>query len=136
LAEWSDNEEEVKEAYAPKKNKWAKICIVKHAFTLEELDEDAAAYLEIKEDMREEAEKYGDITNVTLYDKEPEGIISIRFKEFEAAEQFRKVCHGKSFAYRKLEVTIAENKPRFKKSKRGEEDSSDEERLERATKAS
>ncbi|KAF1915038.1 hypothetical protein BDU57DRAFT_260653 [Ampelomyces quisqualis] len=136
LAEWSDNEDEVKEAYAPKKNKWAKICIVKNAFTLKELDEDAAAYLEIKEDMREQGEKYGDVTNVTLYDKEPEGIVSVRFKEFEAAEQFRDVCHGKSFAYRRLEVTIAENKPRFRKSRRGEEeDSSDEDRLERATRA-
>jgi HIV Tat-specific factor 1 len=130
LAEWSDNEEEVKEVFAPKKNKWAKVCIIKHAFTLEELEEDAAAYLDIKDDMREEAEQFGEVTNVTLFDKEPAGILTIRFKEFEAAEKCRDAWNGKSFAYRRLEVTIAEDRVKFKKSARGEEEnSSDDERL-------
>ncbi|KAF2833323.1 U2 snRNP-associated protein Uap2 [Ophiobolus disseminans] len=132
LAEWSDNEEEVKEAFAPKKNKWAKVCIVKHAFTLEELDEDVEAYLEIKEDMRDEAEKFGDVTNVTLFDREKDGICTIRFREFESAEQFAKANNGRSFAKRKLEVTIAEDRQKFKKAPRAEEPtSSDEERAER-----
>jgi HIV Tat-specific factor 1 len=134
LAEWSDNEEEVKEVFAPKKNKWAKVVIIKHAFTLEELEEDAAAYLDIKDDMREEAELFGEVTNVTLYDKEPQGIITIRFKEFESAEKCRDAWNGRNFAKRKLEVTIAEDRVKFKKSARNEEqDSSDEERLTRAT---
>jgi HIV Tat-specific factor 1 len=134
LAEWSDNEEEVKEVFAPKKNKWAKVVIIKHAFTLEELEEDAAAYLDIKDDMREEAELFGEVTNVTLYDKEPQGIITIRFKEFESVEKCRDAWNGRNFAKRKLEVTIAEDRVKFKKSARGEEqDSSDEERLTRAT---
>lgn len=134
LAEWSDNEEEVAEAFAPKKNKWAKFVVIKHAFTLAELEEDVAAYLEIKEDMREEAEKYGSVTNVTLFDKEETGIVAIRFREFEAAEKFRDASHGRNFGGRKLEVTLAESKPRFKKSSRDEEEDSEEEWLEKATK--
>ncbi|KAJ4367394.1 hypothetical protein N0V83_006976 [Neocucurbitaria cava] len=135
LAEWSDNEEEVAETFAPKKNKWAKVVIVKYAFTLEELDEDEEAYLDIKDDMRSEAEKHGSVTNVTLFDKEEAGIVTVRFREFEAAEMFRNVVHGKNYAYRKLEATIAEDKPRFKKSARGEEpDSEEEERLEKLAK--
>ena len=127
LAEWSDNEEEVAETFAPKKNKWAKVCILKYAFTLAELDEDDAAILEIKEDMREEAETFGDVTNVTLYDKEEDGIITVRFKEFESAEKFKDAIHGRHFGGRKLEVTLAEDKPRFKKTAKGEEPDSDEE---------
>ncbi|KAJ4343124.1 hypothetical protein N0V95_006739 [Ascochyta clinopodiicola] len=127
LAEWSDNEEEVAETFAPKKNKWAKVCILRYAFTLAELDEDDAAILEIKEDMRDEAETFGDVTNVTLFDKEQDGIITVRFKEFESAEKFRDAIHGRHFGGRKLEVTLAEDKPRFKKSARGEEPDSDEE---------
>jgi HIV Tat-specific factor 1 len=122
----------VAETFAPKKNKWAKVCIIKHAFTLDELDEDDAAILEIKEDMRDEAETFGPVTNVTLYDKEPEGILTVRFREFDDAEKFRAAIHGRHFAKRVLEVTLAEDKPRFRKSARGEEpDSEDEERLER-----
>lgn len=112
------------------------MCIVKHAFTRKELDEDVEAYLEIKDDMREEGEKHGDVTNVTLYDKEKDGICTIRFRDFESAEKFAKANHGRNFARRKLEVTVAEDRPKFKKSARAEEpDSSDEERVEKVAEA-
>lgn len=77
--------------------------------------------------MREEAETFGDVTNVTLYDKEEDGIITVRFKEFESAEKFKDAIHGRHFGGRKLEVTLAEDKPRFKKTAKGEEPDSDEE---------
>lgn len=125
LAEWSDNEEEVAEKYAPKKNKWAKVVVLKYTFTLEELAEDAANYLEIKDDIREEAERFGTITNVTLYDKEADGICTVRFREFEDAEKFCKHANGKPFAYRKLEAWLAQDKPKFKKSAREEEPDSE-----------
>jgi HIV Tat-specific factor 1 len=120
LAEWSDNEEEVAQAFAPKKNKWAKVVIIKGAFTFEDLEEDDAAYLEIKEDMREAAEKFGDVTNCTLYDKEKDGYVTVRFKEFEPAEKFVEAFQGKGYSKRKLQLSIAEDKPRFKKTARGE----------------
>ena len=112
---------------APKKNKWAKVVIIRNIFDLEQLEEDAGAYLEIKEDMRDEAETFGDVTNVTLFDKEEDGIIAVRFKEFESAEKFKDAIHGRHFGGRKLEVSLAEDKPRFRKSARGEEPDSDEE---------
>jgi HIV Tat-specific factor 1 len=127
LAEWSDNEEEVAQAFAVKKNKWAKIVIIKGAFTFEELAEDDAAYLDIKEDMREAAEKYGEVTNCTLYDKDPAGYVTVRFREFEPAEKFVEAYQGKGYMKRKLELSLAEDKPRFKKSARGQEEPASEE---------
>ncbi|KAJ4296516.1 hypothetical protein N0V90_006561 [Kalmusia sp. IMI 367209] len=116
LAEWSDDDEDaVKQTYAPKKNKWAKMVIIKKAFQLEDLEEDAAAILEIKEDMRNAAEKYGEVTKVVLYDREPEGILSVRFKEFEEAEAFCKAYNGKGYNNDKLQLSIADDRPRFKK---------------------
>ena len=41
--------------------------------------------LEIKEDIREECSKLGEVTNVVLFDKEEEGIASIRFTSAAAA---------------------------------------------------
>lgn len=93
------------------------------------------AYLEIKEDMRSEAEKHGSVTNVTLFDKEEEGVCTIRFREFEAAEKFLAVVHGRHYGGQKIEASLAEDKPKFKKTARGEEpDSEDEERLEKVAK--
>lgn len=122
LNEWSDNESEVAEAFAPKKNKWAKVVIIRHAFTPAELDEEPEAYLEIKEEMREAAEEYGTVTNCTLFDKEPEGIVTVRFKEFEPAEKFMNDYQGRGYSGRKLKLELAEDKPRFKKSTRGEDE--------------
>ena len=54
-------------------------------FTLKELEEDPAAILDIKEDIREECEKLGQVTNVTLYDKEQDGVVIVRFGNAQAA---------------------------------------------------
>ncbi|KAF2638142.1 hypothetical protein P280DRAFT_471803 [Massarina eburnea CBS 473.64] len=125
LAEWSDNESEVEKTYAVKKNKHAKMCIIKKAFILDDLEEDVRAILEIKEDMRNAASKCGDVTKVVLYDHEPEGIVVVRFTEFEAAELFRQQYHGKRYNNDNLQVTIADDKPKFKKSSKGGDDSDD-----------
>lgn len=42
--------------------------------------------LEIKEDIRDECAKLGEITNVVLFDKEPDGVASVRFANAEAAK--------------------------------------------------
>ena len=49
------------------------------------MQKDPAAILDIKEDIREECAKLGEVTNVVLYDKEPDGVASVRFSNSEAA---------------------------------------------------
>jgi HIV Tat-specific factor 1 len=41
--------------------------------------------LEIKEDIREECAKLGEVTNVVLFDKEEAGVASVRFSTDAAA---------------------------------------------------
>jgi HIV Tat-specific factor 1 len=115
----------VQKAFAPKKNKWAKFVIIKKAFTLDQVNdpEDEGAILEIKEDMRSAAEKFGEVTKVVLYDKEPEGVLSVRFKEFEEAEAFVKAFNGKGYNCDKLQLSVADDRPKFQKS--GRDDISD-----------
>jgi HIV Tat-specific factor 1 len=101
---------------------------MKYVFTLDELEEDEGEILDIKDEIRDEAGKFGEVTKVVLFDKEVDGVVTVRFKDFESAENFCKVCNGRNFAKRKLEITIAEDRPKFKKSNRVQErDSSDEE---------
>jgi len=45
-----------------------RIVVLAHVFTLEELAEDASLLLDLKEDIREECESIGKVTNVVLYD--------------------------------------------------------------------
>ncbi|KAG5645215.1 hypothetical protein DXG03_006733 [Asterophora parasitica] len=59
----------------------ARVVVLKHMFTLQELAEDAALLLDLKEDVREECASLGDVTNVVLYDKEKDGIMTVKFRD-------------------------------------------------------
>lgn len=50
--------------------------------------------LEIKEDIREECTRVGDVTNVVLFDKEPDGVASVRFANPEDAKACVRVCRS------------------------------------------
>jgi HIV Tat-specific factor 1 len=49
-------------------NKNGRVVVLKHMFTLQELEEDPSLLLDLKEDVREECATLGDVTNVVLYD--------------------------------------------------------------------
>ena len=52
--------------------KFARVVVLKHMFSLKELKEDPALLIDLKQDVWEECEKLGEVTNVNLYDLEPE----------------------------------------------------------------
>lgn len=97
--------------------KWDRTVILRHMFTLEDLEEDPAALLEIKEDIREECNKIGTVTNVVLFDLEPEGIVSVKFKEAESALKCINIMHGRNFDGATVEAFLATGKENFRKSK-------------------
>lgn len=49
-------------------NKNSRVVVLKHMFTLKELQEDTTLLLDLKEDVREECALLGEVTNVVLYD--------------------------------------------------------------------
>lgn len=109
-------------------SRWDKVVVLKQMFTLKELSEDPAALLEIKEDVRDECEKYGQVTNVVLYDKEEDGVVTVRFGNAMSAEACVKVFDGRWFDGRQVEAYIADGSERFKKSKKQDADEEDEQK--------
>lgn len=87
LADWSDDDM----TPASTSSKFDKMVILRHMFTLQELEDDPAASLDIKEDIREECSKLGEVTNVTLYDEEPAGVVMVRFADNQGAIECVKV---------------------------------------------
>lgn len=94
LADWDDDDPAAQPEVA---TKWDKMVILKHMFTLEEIEEDPSVILDLKEDVREECEKLGEITNVVLYDKEADGVMTIKFKDVAGAQACVQVCGNPSF---------------------------------------
>ncbi|KAF2430541.1 putative nuclear mRNA splicing factor-associated protein [Tothia fuscella] len=131
LADWDDDDPSAQPEVS---SRWDKVVILKHMFTLEELEGEPTAILDIKEDIREEGGKVGEVTNVVLFDKEPEGVASVRFTTPQAANACVKLFDGRMFGGKKVVAYISQGNDRFKKTnekKAMEEgsDSEDEKRL-------
>jgi len=97
-------------------NKNSRVVVLKHMFTLQELEEDASLLLDLKEDVREECSTLGEVTNVVLYDKEPEGVMTVKFRDPLSAQACVIKMNGRFFAGRVIEASLYAGKQRFKRS--------------------
>ncbi|KAF9024814.1 hypothetical protein BDZ89DRAFT_1040878 [Hymenopellis radicata] len=70
----------------PLPRKTSRAVVLKHMFTLKELEEDATLLLDLKEDVRDECSSLGEVTNVVLYDKEEDGIMTVKFRDPVSAQ--------------------------------------------------
>ncbi|KAI1811791.1 hypothetical protein GGS20DRAFT_561373 [Poronia punctata] len=126
LADWDEDEDSPfganLETNAPK----GRVVILRHMFTLRELEEDPAAMLEIKEDIRDECAKIGVVTNVVLYDLEEEGIASVKFKTPEAADACVNLMDGRAFDGRTVRATIASGREKYRRSDKNRGEDEDE----------
>lgn len=66
MADWDSSDEDDAAVKAPVSK--SRAVLLKHMFTLEELEKDLALLLELKDDVREECETLGEVTSVVLYD--------------------------------------------------------------------
>ena len=76
LADWDSSDED--EADRQRKASLAKtrIVVLKHMFGLKDLEDHPELLLDLKEDVREECETLGEVTNVVLYDVSAESSTS------------------------------------------------------------
>ncbi|KAI1280960.1 hypothetical protein F5Y07DRAFT_314131 [Xylaria sp. FL0933] len=127
LADWDDEDDSPFAAQLETNAPKGRVVILRHMFTLRELEEDPAAMLEIKEDIRDECSKLGTVTNVVLYDLEEEGIASVKFKTPEAAAACVDLMDGRAFDGRTVRATIATAKEKYRRSDKdgGDEDDED-----------
>ncbi|MBW0519588.1 hypothetical protein O181_059303 [Austropuccinia psidii MF-1] len=115
LEEWDSDDEKASAA----QTRFSKVVVLKHMFTLAELQEDPALLLDLKEDVREECELLGNVTNVTLYDLEPDGVMTVKFKEPIAAQACIVKMNNRFFAGRQVGAFLYDGNNRYRKSGHG-----------------
>ncbi|GAA5987275.1 hypothetical protein JCM5350_008127 [Sporobolomyces pararoseus] len=118
LQDWDSSDEETSESIS---KKFKGVIVLEGMFTLKELEEDATLLLDLKEEVREECETLGIVTNVTLYDKEEKGIMTVRFKEDLSAQACIAKMNGRFFAGRTIKAYPMNFKHKFSKSGKGED---------------
>lgn len=125
IEEWDDedgfgparNEEDEKNIV----NRNCRVVVLKHMFSLQELNEDASLLLDLKDDVRDECSSLGEVTNVVLYDKEADGVMTVKFKESLSAQACVIKMNNRFFAGRRIEAFLYSGKQRFKRSGAGDD---------------
>ncbi|SCZ90008.1 BZ3500_MvSof-1268-A1-R1_Chr1-3g01720 [Microbotryum saponariae] len=118
LTEWSSDEDDNSAAIVARARS-NKVVVLQGMFTLKELEDDPTLLLELKEDVRDECETMGTVTNVTLYDKEEEGIITIRFKDEVSAQACIAKMNGRFFGGRSIVASLLDPKQKYRRTGQG-----------------
>lgn len=105
----------------PTIDKNGRVVVLKHMFSLKELEEDASLLLDLKEDVRDECSSLGEVTNVVLYDQEPDGVMTVKFKDPLSAQACILKMNGRFFAGRRIEAALYTGRQRFKRSDGGDQ---------------
>ncbi|KYQ93202.1 RNA-binding region RNP-1 domain-containing protein [Tieghemostelium lacteum] len=90
---WSDSE--------------SKCVIIKNLFSIEESLDDPNFFNQLQEDLEDVEHgcaKCGEISSIAIFQRNPDGVASIKFKDFEAAEKCVALMNDRYFAGRKLEA--------------------------------
>jgi len=92
-----------------------RVVVLKHMFSLKDLEEEVSLLIDLKSDVREECETLGDVTNVVLYDKESDGVMTVKFRDPVSAQACIMKMNGRFFDGRKVSAELYTGKEQFKK---------------------
>ncbi|GME23137.1 Nuclear mRNA splicing factor-associated [Neofusicoccum parvum] len=124
LSQWDDDEDEpARPAHAS--GRWEKIVVLKNMYTLQEIEEDPDVEEEIKDDIMEEGSKFGEVEKVYIFNKEPDGVATIKFYDATAATKCAKAFNGRSFDGRIVKSYVADGSEFFKREKRDNREKED-----------
>ncbi|KAL8180811.1 UNVERIFIED_CONTAM: HIV Tat-specific factor 1, partial [Gekko kuhli] len=79
-----------------------RVIIIRNMFHPKDFEEDPLVLNEIREDLRTECEKFGQVKKVIIFDRHPDGVASVSFKEMEEADVCKQALHGRWFGGRQL----------------------------------
>lgn len=94
--------------------KHEKVVIIKNLFSPEDFDKEVALILEYQQDIRSECQKCGDVRKVVLYDRHPEGVAQVTFREPAEADACVQLLNGRWFSQRKISAEIWDGKTKYK----------------------
>ncbi|XP_035522212.1 HIV Tat-specific factor 1 [Morone saxatilis] len=83
-----------------------KVVIIRNMFHPSDFEEDPLVLNEYRDDLRTECEKFGEVKKVILFDRHPDGVASVAFKEPEQADACIESFNGRWFGGRQLSAQL------------------------------
>jgi len=102
--------------------KHEKVIVIKNMFDVEDLDTDPGLILDYSNRIRTQGGKFGTVTKVCLYDKHPEGVCQVFFKEPSEADMAVQMLHGRLFGKKVMSVETWDGKSKYKMEESREEE--------------
>ncbi|KAK5741357.1 hypothetical protein LTR17_004064 [Elasticomyces elasticus] len=115
LADWDDDDPFV---LAKTSSRWDKLVVLENMFTIEGLAADPGLAPDINADVKEDGEKFGKVANVTIFDLEEKGIVTVRFTDVSAARACVRSFHGRQYEDRKIVAYTADGTEKFRKARK------------------
>ncbi|XP_020296202.1 HIV Tat-specific factor 1 homolog [Pseudomyrmex gracilis] len=94
--------------------KCERVVVIKNLFTPEDFDREVQLLLEYQQDIRSECLKCGDVKKVVIYDRHPEGVAQVTFREPAEAQACVQLLNGRWFSQRKISAEIWDGKTKYK----------------------
>ncbi|KAM9847152.1 17S U2 SnRNP complex component HTATSF1 [Aulostomus maculatus] len=83
-----------------------KVVIIRNMFHPSDFEEDPLVLNEYRDDLRTECEKFGGVKKVIIFDRHPDGVASVAFKEPEQADACIQSFNGRWFGGRQLTAQL------------------------------
>ncbi|KAK3646952.1 hypothetical protein LTR22_013979 [Elasticomyces elasticus] len=115
LADWDDDDPSV---LAKTSSRWDKLVVLENMFTIEGLAADPGLALDIDVDVKKDGMKFGKIANVTIFDLEEKGIVTVRFTDVLAARACVRSFNGRQYEDRRIVAYTADGTEKFRKARK------------------
>ncbi|XP_071979149.1 17S U2 SnRNP complex component HTATSF1 [Engystomops pustulosus] len=86
------------------RKRFERVIIIRNMFHPKDFEEDPLVLNEIREDLRSECEKFGQVKKVLIFDRHPDGVASVAFREAEESDACILALNGRWFGGRQLVV--------------------------------
>ncbi|XP_004606713.2 HIV Tat-specific factor 1 [Sorex araneus] len=86
----------------PSRMRHERVVIIKNMFHPTDFEDDPLVLNEIREDLRVECSKFGQIRKLLLFDRHPDGVASVSFREPEEADYCIQTLNGRWFGGRQI----------------------------------
>ncbi|XP_059911755.1 HIV Tat-specific factor 1 [Gadus macrocephalus] len=88
------------------RKRFEKVVIIQNMFHPSDFEEDPLVLNEYRDDLRTECEKFGQVKKVIVFDRHPDGVASVAFKEPEHADLCIAALNGRWFGGRQLSAVL------------------------------
>ena len=95
------------------RGKHEKVVVIKNMFDVKAVDADPGLILDYSNNIRSQCSKFGQVTKVSLYDKHPEGVCQIFFKDPSEADMAVQMLNGRMFGKNLMSVATWDGKSKY-----------------------